>query len=626
MYTDCIQTFEREAATLREQNAEKDSTIYGLVQASDASNSKLILMEMHLEKLVKDLSEEQSRSNDYFEELSKMKEEYNEDLDSLRNETQSYQRQISQTQEQVEALKQHKKSMTDELERSETALEEKSTCIAILDQELAEKLNELYATNKSLEEEKERSKALEGELQVLKQSVTPTTESSAELARLTKLYEEASLAENKSKYVLLGYESKMQFMTHQLLLSNQSIYKKQAEITQLKQQLDSAKSNSLENSSDDGLISDLKASLSDMAESSRQIQAKANEKLVLKNRSLKEQEETITELNAKIKSLQQTEKKETQASNKNDEALVKENGATVANLKMALDELLTKSGVSKAEADQKMMFTQQLLQSKEKEIVALQAKIDGLINETKDAIPQTISTANNEVESEVSKLKLALGESQSKFKEKLLVKNQCIKEKDDSIEQLTTEMSDLQREKEHIEEKWMEEIRRNEGVIQSHDLQLHAMEDKLRREHASNIASLESEMNETVYQLEFEIQSLKRTIEEESVIRQESPILPPDNKQIQEMEETIAKMKDNEVSLIKQNILMKNRVQMLQEAQQRSSLREILDESDNSNEQRRGREAVGSLPSYYKAKESKRARVVRVVRDTWRKVFRRKKF
>jgi hypothetical protein len=92
------------------------------------------------------------------------------------------------------------------------------------------------------------------------------------------------------------------------------------------------------------------------------------------------------------------------------------------------------------------------------------------------------------------------------------------------------------------------------------------------------------------------------------------------------MEETIAKMKDNEVSLIKQNILMKNRVQMLQEAQQRSSLREILDESDNSNEQRRGREAVGSLPSYYKAKESKRARVVRVVRDTWRKVFRRKKF
>mmetsp|Transcript_20731 Transcript_20731/g.44825 ORF Transcript_20731/g.44825 Transcript_20731/m.44825 type:complete len:149 (-) Transcript_20731:1057-1503(-) len=143
-----------------------------------------------------------------------------------------------------------------------------------------------------------------------------------------------------------------------------------------------------------------------MAESSRQIQAKANEKLVLQNRSLKEQEETIAEVNAKIKSLQQTEKKETQASNKNDGALVKENGATVANLKMVLDELLT----------------------------VLQAKIDGLINETEDDIPQTISTANNEVESEVSKLKLALGESQSKFKEKLLVKNQCIKEKDDSIE------------------------------------------------------------------------------------------------------------------------------------------------------------------------------------------------
>jgi hypothetical protein len=143
-----------------------------------------------------------------------------------------------------------------------------------------------------------------------------------------------------------------------------------------------------------------------MAESSRQIKAKANEKLVLQNRSLKEQEETIAEVNAKIKSLQQTEKKETQASNKNYGALVKENGATVANLKMVLDELLT----------------------------VLQAKIDGLINETEDDIPQTISTANNEVESEVSKLKLALGESQSKFKEKLLVKNQCIKEKDDSIE------------------------------------------------------------------------------------------------------------------------------------------------------------------------------------------------
>jgi hypothetical protein len=143
-----------------------------------------------------------------------------------------------------------------------------------------------------------------------------------------------------------------------------------------------------------------------MAESSRQIKAKANEKLVLQNRSLKEQEETIAEVNAKIKSLQQTEKKDTQASNKNDGALVKENGATVANLKMVLDELLT----------------------------VLQAKIDGLINETEDDIPQTISTANNEVESEVSKLKLALGESQSKFKEKLLVKNQCIKENDDSIE------------------------------------------------------------------------------------------------------------------------------------------------------------------------------------------------
>jgi hypothetical protein len=56
-------------------------------------------------------------------------------------------------------------------------------------------------------------------------------------------------------------------------------------------------------------------------------------------------------------------------------------------------------------------------------------------------------------------------------------------------------MSDLQREKEHIEEKWKEEIRRNEGVIHSHDLQLHAMEDKLSREHAFNFASLESEMN-----------------------------------------------------------------------------------------------------------------------------------
>ena len=234
------------------------------------------------------------------------------------------------------------------------------------------------------------------------------------------------------------------------------------------------------------------------------------------------------------------------------------------------------------------------------------------------------SNARNEsLEDQIAQLKSALEESQMKAKERVKHKNQSLKEMQDTLTTLTAEMADLRREKNQLTTRLTEEIQRREDDYQIHERSLRQTEDRLSKERITDIKAIEDEMNQTIQQLEVEIESLKTRVDDDS-----SPIhvdASNEHSKILEMEESLRRSKEKEVSLINQNMKMKQKIQDMQEQKARERP-PVISVAMNDEDRDIGDDRVMSskrLPTYYT--ERQRPGVIHFVGNAWKKLFRRKK-
>ena len=640
-YDDCIRGYEEEMTALRDLVAGRDRAIEGL--ESNSTIEKVRWMESQIERLTKELEEERNLGMNFavkvstttkdLEEAKRVVTLYEKRLALLDNETLSYRSQLSCLQEQIQTLEKTKmdlekqrlryeEQLESQKEQSTEALERRDTQIALLTRELAEKYNEVHTAGLTLKEvkarlermnytygnEKRRADALDEELQALRQNLPSKNETATlkEISRIADAYEEMSRTAAHHKSRITTLEDKIRFIKQQLLLSSQIFHQKQSEISRLKEELAHAKSS-------------LALTMEDDSSASRRLQAKANEKIILKNQLLKEQEDAITKADI------QAEKHF--AIGKYHEAAMEEKDAIISSLKANVEDLKSTSSLWKAKANEKILLTTRLFKDEEAKVLELQSGIEKLIAEKeilrKDLVQQST------LEKEISGLKATLQQlressslSRSRAKEKILLKNQSLKEKDDIIAALTTKTEILRREKDDISDRWKEEIRLRSNDHVSHEMQLQAMQDKLAKEHRAAMANMEKEMSETVYELEMEIQSLKKKSSNEDEAVREGSIFIAQNEQtfkLQEMEEAIRRSKRKEIALLNQNLMLKKLVEdlKLKQSQKDSS----LETGDGHSEEDSSRTI--ELPPYYKEKTS--SLLIRVVGKVWTKLFRRKK-
>jgi chromosome segregation ATPase len=230
---------------------------------------------------------------------------------------------------------------------------------------------------------------------------------------------------------------------------------------------------------------------------------------------------------------------------------------------------------------------------------------------------------NESLEDQIAQLKLELEESQLKAKERVKHKNQSLKEMQDVLTTLTAEMEDLRRDKNQLTTRLTEEMQRREDDYQIHERNLRQTEERLSKERITDMKAIEDEMNQTIQQLEVEIESLKTRVDDGS-----SPVLVDtlnEYSKIVDMEESLRRSKENEVSLINQNMKMKQKIQDMQEqkARERPPVISVVmtDEDGDIGDDRL--KSTKRLPTYYT--ERQRPGVVHFVGNAWNKLFRRKK-
>ena len=543
-YDDLKLSYDEETATLRQSNEDKADEIEGLVQVSNANIAKICFMETQIDELEADLEKERALNAELVQAQANANS-LNEQVDSLKEESQTltltYETKVNELSSRIQQLENDKASlqqtMADQREGSLSALDDKVTSIAVLEQELAEALNEIQNLNSTLGDvnvqldhqtkehalQLQRAVYLEREIQVLKQNLTTAQE-----VETSETIDSA----------LQAYECKVQALTQQNLLSQQLINAKLNELSQLKLKLDEMSKVAVSSNSipSEEIVTKLKSDIEQLTASNRQSKAEANEKLLLQKQELDEQQGTIDSLKAQLET-------------------------------------------------------------------AEKATFDVKTTSTKP-----------DPDSESASLKA---------KEKIRLKNQVIKEKDDVIANLNTQLNDLQFEKEKVQHALDDEKKSNANFYNNHELQIKATEDKLNRKHAQEVLELESELNESVYELEMEIKVLQNKLAESEAILSQSPSMkanepPASSSHIKELKSALQQSKDKEVELINRNMMMKNQIENL-EAQKK-----LLVMSASDAEKRReddGRREI-KLPSYYN-KGSRRARLRRALGGLWSRIRKR---
>ena len=452
-----------------------------------------------------------------------------------------------------------------------------------MDRDLADKWNEIRASEAAIEAttkafsqmtnkyttEKNRADALDPKIERPNQltaanavaatetAMLTTVGSSEELARLTKLMEEISKSDDEYKSLVSAYHDKVKFLSRQLLLSGQNLSNKQSQIECLRRDLVAA-------TSEARVVSENKSSAS----------------------------EEVTTLRAKLEDVQ------------------------------------SKSTMWKAQANGMIIQLTNDLREKDASMLELQNKLEKLSEgkpENGQQQEQQSSTINGGTQDEaIAQLRYAMEEAQLKAKERIKQKNQSLKEMEDIVTTLTSEMEDLRREKDKLNNRLLEENERSKHFCEIHERQLRQTEDRLSKEHLVAMTEIENEMNRTVRQLEMEIESLKRNAAMGATASSQGMATVKsahNDLKIQDMEEALRRSKDMEVSLINQNMQMKNKIQDLQQqVEERSNVAGMLlddDEDDDSDEM-----SDKPLPTYYR--ERQRPQVIQFVGNAWKRLFRRK--
>ena len=506
---------------------------------------------------------------------------YDDIIAILRKEAEEYKAQLSGARGDAKSLKQKKTdleglisktkdSLVSERKRVLEDLEDKDTRISQLDRELADRLNEIHASKSTVKK------------------------TSSNLAKMTNRF-------NSEKDRADALEQKIQKLNQLTVGANQ--VESLEEVDRLMKLLeDVTKSNDEYKSLIETYTDKVKFISQQLLLSGQNVSNKQNQIASLKN----ELSEAVTKVDATSQDQSSTSK-------------------DVDILKAKLDEVQSKSTVWKAQANGMIVQLTKDLENKNASVEELQKK---LAEEQK----QQQSNANNEaLEEEIAQLKAAMEEIQLKAKDKMKQKNQSLKELEDNAATLTAEMEDLKREKDQITNRLNEEIQRNTDGYQVHERQLSQTEDKLAKEHLVVMAEMENEMNDTIHQLEMEIQSLKNKAAQTSG----SPTLSgrgtgtvkstQNDYKVLDMERALQLSKEKEVSLINENMKMQHRIEGLQsqyqEQQQRQShvATSVMDDDDDDDDD--GDDEAVELPTYYKEKQ--RPIVVRFAGNIWRKIRRK---
>jgi chromosome segregation ATPase len=596
IYNDCIESYEKEADV-------KDERIRGLEEELRMANEQIQQLESQIVELTSELEKERivsanltsvvselqseltvARTNangydDIISILRRESEKYQSELANARNDTQLYKEKTSDLEE---LLSKTKDSLVSEKKRVVDALTAKDNQIAQLDRDLADKCNEVRASEAAIEAttkelsqmtnkyntEKDRADALDRKIEQLNQltaanavaateTATSTTGSSEEVDRLTKLMEEISKSNDEYKSLVSIYDDKVKFLSRQLLLSGQNLSNKQSQIECLRR--------------------DLVAAISEA-------------RLASKNKSSASEE--VTTLRAKLEDVQ------------------------------------SKSTMWKAQANGMIIQLTNDLREKDASMLELQNKLEKFSEgkpENGQQQEQQSSTINGGTQDEaIAQLRYAMEEAQLKAKERIKQKNQSLKEMEDMVTTLTSEMEDLRREKDKLNDRLVEENERSKHDYEIHERQLRQIEDRLSKEHLAAMTEIENEMNQTVRQLEMEIETLKRNSAMGATASSQGTATVKsahNDLKVQEMEEALRRSKDMEVSLINQNMQMKYKIQDLQQlVEERSNVAGMLlddDEDDGSDEM-----SDKPLPTYYR--ERQRPQVIQFVGNAWKRLFRRK--
>jgi len=604
-YQECIDSYESEAAELKQTLSEKDRVIQRLELESNATVERASLLEWKVGNLTQELQEERSQTKNLTASFNSLEAdlkaarsnstEAEGRLTALKDELKSYQTQLLEKDKSISELEKeaHLLAKTQKSTPSHDILKAKDAKISQLNRDLEEKSELVDVAKRTVEEvklrfkqmtakfdtEKERSTGLAHELRSLKEMLLSEKDAKKKLqeditAVQTQLGDESQIAK-KYRERITTLESKVQLATQQLLLSNRLVNEKQDDVTRLNQQL----TDTLTSLAAAKEISSSPTEKDNFE--SRLLRAKANERILL----------------AELNNREQTIEKE----------------SIIQELKAKLAEAKSESRLVKAKSNEKIILSKQLLIEKEKNIIKLQNKAQeaNIFNE----ISGQNTTENVSSSSEISELKA----SQTKAKEKLRLKNRALMEKEEVITKLKADIEDLNAENENITERWKQEIQSNDNLRQNHEQQLQSVEDRLTLEHIAKISKIEEEMNETVYQLEMEIKSLNKKIaNNEALLERNSMGVEAGYSEIsrlQHLEETVREGKQNEISLLKQNMMLKKVIEDLKEKQKKAlavASQPVITENGNDEE----------LPSYYK--EKKKSLLRRVASGVWSKLRRKK--
>lgn len=578
-YEDCIAGYEKEAAM-------KDKRIRELEGELKVANEAISRLELQIQDLTAELEEEKSLNANLTSTVSELRNEldvaqtnsggYDDIIAILRKEAEEYQTQLTEARGEAESYKQKKIDLEELISKTKDSL-----------------VDEKKRVVNALEEKDVRIAQLDRELAEKFNEIHSTN---ARLTKMTKRF-------NSEKDRTDALERKIQKL-NQLSVNNNDV-KSSEDVDRLNKLLeDVSKSNDEYKSLMHSYEDKVKFMTQQLLLSGQSVSNKQSEIVSLKE----ELSNAVTKAEANV---------EDQLSTSNE----------VANLKTKLDEVQSKSTVWKAQANGMIVQLTNELREKNASVVELQNK---LVEEQK--APNT-STINEALEKEINELKAAMEEAQLRAKEKIKQKNQSLKELEDIVASLTGEMEDLKREKDQITDRLEKEMRRSNDDLQSHERQLRQTEDRLAKEHIVAMAQMEQDMNETIHELEMEIQSLKEKADRGDL----TPLgglgstatvrsAHTEHLKLLEMEKALQRSKEKEVSLISENMKMQHRIQNLQvqaqEQKQQASrvVTSVMDDDDDEDDEEN--DAV-DLPTYYKEKQ--RPIVIRFVGNAWKKIFRRRK-
>ncbi|KAL3796359.1 hypothetical protein ACHAW5_001685 [Stephanodiscus triporus] len=582
MYEDCIATYEREAA-------EKDARIFALEEELTAANARICVLESQIKELASELEDERAISANLTATVTDLRGEldsarvnaagYDDIIAILRREVESYQITVAESdykaksyelkeRELAELLGKASESLAREKERAMVVLEDKDTRIAVLDRELAEKFDEIYTVREAAKKTNEQLSNMTGMYNTERHRADALDEKIRKLNQLTAgVVGAKAIADDDADFLTSGESDRLTKFLKDVIASNDQ-YK----------------------------------SLVDTYESKMKFMS---QRLILSEQNVSNKQDQIKSLRREL--VEATVKAQDMTADK-----------TSNSSRAEVDD--TQYTIWKAQANGMIVQLTNDLKEKEASIMELQKRLEKrLNNEQQQPQKELLNTRIESLEDQIARLKLVLVETQVKAKKRIKHKNQSLKEMQDAVTTLTAEMEDLRREKNQLTNQLSEAIQRREDDYQIHKRHLRQTEDRLSKEHIVNMKAIEDEMNQTIQQLEVEIRFLKDNAE---------PTLADasnDHSKVQEMEESLRRSKEKEVSLINQNMMMKQKLQEMLEQQARERppvISVVMDDEDQDVDNDRSK-TVKRLPTYYTERQG--PGVIQFVGNAWKKLFRRKK-